>query len=187
MWNDVVILTISSSRSNGPILVYRPLDISKVLRAAMAGSTSHRCALRRPWVQALAQVLMEPTLTAWREARRFFKEAATPLREIVNAILYQHRTGCPRALTSRSWRRSPGPAGSRPYCNAGSPSVASRSWTTTSGPGFRRGIRTRGRSCGPRLPGDLVLTHEYQDKISPTADKKASGLRTRIPLARNIS
>jgi transposase len=38
--------------------------------------------------------LLEPTLSAWREARRFIKAASTPLREIVNAILYQNRTGC---------------------------------------------------------------------------------------------
>src|SRR5579863_9226696 len=38
--------------------------------------------------------LIEPTLAAWREDRHFIKEATTPLREIVNAILYQNRTGC---------------------------------------------------------------------------------------------
>lgn len=39
-------------------------------------------------------MLIEPALTVWREERRFIKEATTPLREIVNAILYQNRTGC---------------------------------------------------------------------------------------------
>jgi len=38
--------------------------------------------------------LIEPTLTAWREGRRFITVATTPLREIVNAIMYQSRTGC---------------------------------------------------------------------------------------------
>lgn len=38
--------------------------------------------------------LLEPVLTGWRERRRFIKTASTPLREIVNAILYQNRTGC---------------------------------------------------------------------------------------------
>lgn len=38
--------------------------------------------------------LLEPVLAAWRERRRFIKRARTPLREIVNAILYQNRTGC---------------------------------------------------------------------------------------------
>jgi transposase len=38
--------------------------------------------------------LIEPTLAAWREDRHVIKEATTPLREIVNAILYQNRTGC---------------------------------------------------------------------------------------------
>jgi transposase len=38
--------------------------------------------------------VLEPTLVEWREARRFIKEATTPLREIVNAIRYQNRTGC---------------------------------------------------------------------------------------------
>jgi transposase len=38
--------------------------------------------------------LLEPVLTGWRERRRFIKTATTPLREIVNAILYQNRTGC---------------------------------------------------------------------------------------------
>jgi len=38
--------------------------------------------------------LIEPTLSAWREERHFIKTATTPLREIVNAILYQNRTGC---------------------------------------------------------------------------------------------
>jgi transposase len=38
--------------------------------------------------------LVEPALAAWRERRRFIKQASTPLREVVNAILYQNRTGC---------------------------------------------------------------------------------------------
>jgi transposase len=38
--------------------------------------------------------LIEPTLTAWREERRFITVATTPLREIVDAIMYQSRTGC---------------------------------------------------------------------------------------------
>lgn len=38
--------------------------------------------------------LIEPTLREWRQARFFIKAATTPLREIVNAILYQSRTGC---------------------------------------------------------------------------------------------
>ncbi|HEV3170688.1 MAG TPA: transposase [Actinocrinis sp.] len=37
--------------------------------------------------------LIEPTLTAWRAGRRFIKEATTPLRKIVNAVVYQNRTG----------------------------------------------------------------------------------------------
>ena len=42
----------------------------------------------------LLWALIEPTLSAWREERHFIKTATTPLREIVNAILYQNRTGC---------------------------------------------------------------------------------------------
>jgi transposase len=38
--------------------------------------------------------LLDSILTGWREERHFIKEATTPLREIVNAILYQNRTGC---------------------------------------------------------------------------------------------
>jgi transposase len=52
---------------------------------------------RKPYRTDLGEeewALIEPALTAWREQRRFIKEATTPLREIVNAILYQNRTGC---------------------------------------------------------------------------------------------
>jgi transposase len=38
--------------------------------------------------------LIAPTLTGWREERRFIKQATIPLREIVDAIMYQNRTGC---------------------------------------------------------------------------------------------
>lgn len=52
---------------------------------------------RRPYRTDVSDeewALLAPVLETWRRQREFIKVATTPLREIVNAILYQNRTGC---------------------------------------------------------------------------------------------
>jgi len=58
---------------------------------------------RKPYQSDLSDeqwALIEPVLTAWKNRHRFVSghQGRYPVREIVNSILYQSRTGCQWAL-----------------------------------------------------------------------------------------
>ena len=64
--------------------------------------------------------LIEPVITAWKAAHRSVSghQGGYEIREIVNAILYQSRTGCQWEYLPCATRRCCAGWGERPYCPA---------------------------------------------------------------------